>query len=239
MKTILSASLFFLLLISCSSEKENNFDKDTPQLNSVPQMNTNFVEIKNKKIEKDTTFIINFDKLQVRFSSNDIYNKRTEFEKNYQDSMIINAGLGESFEDKKFEIFSKNVSIEKIEVFESYQTSVGISDEGAHLDLLNWKHFDSEWEKLNFKEDSFIAKKYSQEQAQRFPKVTTKQILQAVYEEYGAEENKFSKLARDCQNANDYPCSVMINRYSFKIVITDNKGQIANYFIVINLPMGC
>ncbi|WP_338763430.1 hypothetical protein WAF17_19600 [Bernardetia sp. ABR2-2B] len=193
----------------------------------------------NKILENDSVFIVKFEKLDIKFISSDIDNKGEDFEKIYTDSIKINLGLGENFKNKTFEIIQKHSSIANVEVFESYQTSMGVSDEGAHLDLLNWKHFNSEWQKLIINKNSFVSKEYSRKESELFPKVTTKQILEAVRIEYGSEKNKFTERAKNCKDANDYPCSVMINQFNFKIVVTDKNGSKTNYFILINLPMGC
>ena len=256
--------LFIVILsinFSCNSEnKTTNSVKSETQKNDFlfavkienedkePKKNLSDIEQKynkpqkrevNKILENDSVFIIKFDKLDIKFISSDIENKREEFEKIYKDSIKINSGLGESFKNKAFEIIQKDSSIANVEVFESYQTSLGVSDEGAHLDLLNWKHFNSEWEKLIIMDNSFISKEYSEKESELFPKVNTKQILEAVMIEYGSEENKFTERAKNCTNANGYPCSVMINRFNFKIVVTYKDGSKTNYFILINLPMGC
>ncbi|WP_375561651.1 hypothetical protein ACE193_03620 [Bernardetia sp. OM2101] len=252
MKITLFALLILLLFISCSSEKETQSNTDETQISNIKNQETrnNFVEINQKevslqrkeikkRIEKDSIFIVKFDKINIKFISSDIWSKEDEFEKTYTDSIKINSGLGESFKNKVFEIIQKDSSIVDVEVFESYQTSLGVSEEGAHLDLLNWKHFNSEWQKLIIKNNSFISKEYSEKESKLFPKVNTKQILEAVMVEYGGEENKFTERARNCKNANSYPCSVMINQFNFKIVVTDKNGSKINYFILINLPMGC
>ncbi|WP_338792524.1 hypothetical protein [Bernardetia sp. MNP-M8] len=252
MKITLFALLILLFFISCSSEKETQSNTDAIQISNSKNQETrnNFVEINQKQVNlqkkkikkrigKDSIFIVKFEKLNIKFVSSDIENGREEFEKFYKDSIKINSGLGENFENKSFEIIQKDSSIANVEVFESYQTSLGVSDEGAHLDLLNWKHFNSEWQKLSVKKNSFISKEYSKKESELFPKVSTKQILEAVSIEYGGEENKFTERAKNCKNANGYPCSVMINRFNFKIVVTDKDGSKTNYFILINLPMGC
>ena len=63
-----------------------------------------------------------------------------------KDTVYLYSELGETIEGQTISISTEqliNLTIEQ-----RYETSVTIMGEGPHCDLIDWKHYDSEWKTL-------------------------------------------------------------------------------------------
>jgi hypothetical protein len=188
--------------------------------------------------EKDKTFNVMFSGIELYFESSDIWTADSVFSKTHKDSVVIEVGLGENLDNLKFKITKKELP-NGLKVFEKYETSISISDEGAHLDLLNWKHFYSEQKQLEIQNGEFITDSISKIDSQRFPIVSTEEIKNQVIKVTGNADNKFYYRAIECKNANGYPCYVSVSRRILTIEYMNNTGLKEHKVIIFNLPMGC
>jgi len=188
--------------------------------------------------EKDKTFNVIFSGIELCFESSDIWTADSVFSKTHKDTVVIDLGLEENLDNLKFKIIKKT-QLKGLKAFEKYETSISISDEGAHLDLLNWKHFYSERKQLEIQNGEFIADSISKIDSQRFPSVSVDEIKSEVIKVTGNTDNKFYYRAIECKNTNGYPCYVSVSRRILFIEYTNNKGMKEHKVIIFNLPMGC
>lgn len=118
-----------------------------------------------------------------------------------------------------------------------YQTSLTISNEGPHLDLLDWKHYESEWSDLeqlgNLK---FRMPTYTDEEASRFPNVSSKEIHQAVLEAGGS---RWAEVVKPVRRPTEYPASVDISTLRLRILVQEQSKWREIHLIEFNLQMGC
>ena len=64
-----------------------------------------------------------------------------------KDSVNYTVELGYKPEDKVLKVLP-TINYRKVEVYQSFETSVTIMNEGPHCDLIDWKHYRSYWNKL-------------------------------------------------------------------------------------------
>jgi hypothetical protein len=146
----------------------------------------------------------------------------------------VDIELGETLEGSIINVTNSQLSNLKVEM--RFETSITIMNEGPHCDLVNWKHYTSDWsELLNEGSNLFRATSYSTQDWKRFPEVNIEEILEAVKEQCPGWE----ELVRTIKTPNDYPSSVGVSRYFLRISGTDKAGKQVTRVITFNVPMGC
>jgi hypothetical protein len=178
--------------------------------------------------------------VSVYFNTNGFHHQEPVYHfKN--DTIAIELGLGESILNQRIKLSSRctNVTIEQ-----QYETSLVIGNEGPHLDLIDWKHYTSDWELLKATaENRFRSKAYSVKDEQKFPEVNNEEIVAAVktyFESFPGNRSapQWISLVKEVSNAHQYPCCVAISRVFFKVKGKSN-GKTFEKTIVFQLPMGC
>ena len=184
---------------------------------------------------QDSVSIVKFKDLSVEIQSltpldkgklNTVFNIEAEF----------TADIGETLEGSSIVI--KSSKYENIEIYEAVETSLTISWEGPHCDLIEWKHHVSEWKKLTeYNANVFRAFSFDQDEFRKFPKVTLEAVREAVRQHCGEE---WVKQIKDIKSLYDAPCDVGESSYFLKIKATDRtSGSKIERLIKILVPMGC
>ncbi len=188
-----------------------------------------FGEDKIKSLKLNLTdFSIVFPSIEI----DKYYYLKVEQEKN--DTTVISLELGDTPENKTITILGGNVEI--LNVYQKFETSITVMNEGPHLDLLEWNHYISDWVKLDKTDkNSFQTNGYNEEESNRFPEVSVPEIKQAVLK-LGGE--RWYKLVSNIKSCTDYPCNVGISKIFFRIdYLKENSKHSKN--LVFNIPMGC
>lgn len=127
----------------------------------------------------------------------------------------------------------------KYRIFERYRTSMTVMGEGPHLDLTDWRHFDSEWIELDqLDEDKFRTLAYEQMDSSKFPPTTKSELIGAVRKR-ASDWPRIVELAKTCRNPNDGPCSVSDSSLYFRIekLVGDRWTTVG--LVEVYIPMGC
>lgn len=129
-----------------------------------------------------------------------------------------------------------NTSLSQISIYMRYETSLSISREGPHCDLLDWKHFLSPWKRLSQEGKlRFVAARYTDEERQKFPLVNNAEMKAAVARKCEGWEELLDGVTSPTQ----YPARVGISKYILRIVGTDKVGKRVHRYITFEMPMGC
>lgn len=171
------------------------------------------------------------------------------------DPVAIDLDLGEGIEDQLIILRAYEGESREFKIEQQFETSMTVSGEGPHLDLLDWKHYTSEWEEIKMIERNvFLTSKISESESQKFPKVTWKELYNAVmkadrklyadyYESAGTEDDpadsKWLKLVRQCKSPQDNPCAVSVSKIRFRIKAKEGERWKIIKRLEFNLPMGC
>ncbi len=163
----------------------------------------------------------------------EVWDENGELKKTQNDTAKVYLELGETPEGKKIKI--KQSKFKKIEIFQRHENSVTIMNEGPHCDLTEWKHYYSDWNKLNFdvKENTFVSDSYKHEDWEKFIEVDINELKKAVEKECGGYWPKHIK------NVNEYPSGVSMSRIFLKILLTDKNDSVIEKIIEFEIPMGC
>jgi hypothetical protein len=114
-----------------------------------------------------------------------------------------------------------------------------VMGEGPHLDLVDWRHFDSEWIELDqLAQRKFRTLAYEQMDTSKFPPVTKSELISAVGKR-ASDWPQIVKLAKTCGNPNDDPCSVSDSSLYFRIekLVGDRWTTVG--IVEVLIPMGC
>ena len=181
------------------------------------------------------TSTINFNGLTIDIKSLGPLNS-SDLVQTFKDKAKFTADIGSTLDSAT--IIVTTDYYKDIQVFQSVETSISISNEGPHCDLTEWKHFQSEWRQLKqIKSNTFQAIKYDDSIGRQFPEVSIKDVIEAVRKECGDE---WAALIKDIKSVYQEPCDVSISRYFLKLKAKEKRtGQRIEKIIEINIPMGC
>jgi hypothetical protein len=244
MKNFLLINLISIGLIaisSCSgsqneSQLENNltFSGDTVGNNQLKnEKGEESEDIVEPEIKNTVLHAENFELTIEQFEIEEQTDLSDQFN---GDTLYITASLGSLFEGKRIKFSSNQISEYYIE--QRFETSISIMKEGPHCDLVNWKHYNSDWRPvLKMGKNEFKTIVYSDKEKERFPKVSANELKQSVSDECG---NDWAELIQHINAPNEYPSSVGVSRYLMQITgINSVNGLTFKKIIVIKNPMGC
>jgi hypothetical protein len=166
------------------------------------------------------------------------WNKSDYFERVHSDTIIVKLGLVSEISGQLYSI-EPSESVKSFEIFQNYETSLTLMDEGPHIDLTNWKHFQPDWKQINIDDNKFKTFKYSDAESNKFPSVSSTEILNAVREHLNVQDNRWTELSKKCNDANTNPCGVSISRINLKVELTKQNGTTSVKYIIFEVPMGC
>lgn len=121
----------------------------------------------------------------------------------------------------------------KYRVYQQTETSVTISNDGPHYDLINWRHGYSNIDELTGTNNEFH---FIEQTNIKFPKVSLSDFVEEVRK---LEGDFIAGQAKRCKALNKYPCSIAPSRYIF-IIKQEVKKEWVDLGLVIVMPaMGC
>jgi len=182
------------------------------------------------------------DEIEIRNADGSLPDSDTIVELIPPAGIRLNLGLGDSM-TKIITLKPLNGEVQ-FRIEQRYETSLTLMNEGPHMDLLDWKHYISDWNKVEARNNlTFLVKEMSSE---KFPKVTQAEIINAVK----AESDKWSKrgfdeqeqwisLAKRCKGPTTYPCGVSISKIILQIKVWESNKWKSIQTMEIQIPMGC
>lgn len=225
------------LIISCntSSVEKTPSQIESTSIDSISlDIESDSDKIENDEDLSDTFTIVKFDNLTIELSRLVSWDENKELSHVQGDTCFIESDIGETILGQKVIILSSKINDLKIE--QSFETSVTISAEGPHCDLLNWKHFRSDWVVLNRTNDStFNCAKYNKEDLEQFPEVEINELREIVKKQCGKE---WYDLVKKVTKPTEYPSEVGVSKVYLKITGTVDGVEVVK-IIVINEAMGC
>ncbi|MGE8290064.1 MAG: hypothetical protein ACN6ON_00230, partial [Sphingobacterium sp.] len=160
----ITLTVLALVALSCGDEKEQKkrtdpqsavtmeAKKDTAgvlltenknvQLGGGDSLNISAVHGTN---ESNTITKIKFNEFVIAINGMAIF-EAEKMDRIQKDTVEIEAEVGETIEGRPISIVSEQLSSLNIE--QRYETSITIMNEGPHCDLIDWKHFNSDWKSL-------------------------------------------------------------------------------------------
>ena len=151
-------------------------------------------------------------------------------------TVVSDLELGDSVEGALVDVLSRSSKI-SFHVQVQYETSVSISNEGPHLDLVDWKHHTSEWRDLQpVGTTRFRIPGFSQEERSRFPRVSAMELKEAVR---AAGGDGWLELVRSVTSVHDAPASVDISLIRLRVTEVSGGGPKPTFTVEFLITMGC
>lgn len=124
-------------------------------------------------------------------------------------------------------------------IFERYRNSMTVMGEGPHLDLVDWRHFDSEWIELDqLAQRKFRTLATERMDASKFPATTQAELISAVRKR-AADWPEAIELAKTCRSPHHEPCAVGVSSVYFRIDKQIGDRWITVGIVEVLIPMGC
>lgn len=196
------------------------------------------IEVEDSLLEfvnGDLLLELKFKTFEMSIDSIDIWNDEVDLKLHNSDTVIVYLALGSSVEDKKIRV--KQILEGGLRVFQSYENSITIMNEGPHCDLNDWKHYNSEWVELDVLNDSIKTVDYSEEEWSQFIDVDMSELIEAVKFHCGEE---WAAQAKKAVSPTEYPNGVSMSRIYIKVEYQNDKtGTTSSKIIAFEIPMGC
>jgi hypothetical protein len=127
----------------------------------------------------------------------------------------------------------------KFRIFERYRTTMTVMGEGPHLDLVDWRHFDSEWMPLDqLEQRRFRTLESDRMDCSKFPTTSQAELISAVRKR-AADWPKAIELAKTCRSPHHEPCAVGVSSLYFRIEKQAGDRWIQVGLVEVLIPMGC
>lgn len=125
-------------------------------------------------------------------------------------------------------------------ILQRYRTSMSVSAEGPHLDLIDWRHFDSPWKSLkSLGRNRFRSLPAAQMQDSRFPKTSKADIIKEVRRQVGNDWPYLLELVQSCNGPNDGFCLVAISSIYLRIQKQVRGRWVDVGLVDFRIAMGC
>jgi len=127
----------------------------------------------------------------------------------------------------------------RFRISERYRTSVTVMGEGPHLDLVHWRHFDSEWMPLEqLAQGKFRTLAGERMNVEEFPAATKEELVAAARKAAGDWQEAVD-LAKTCPGPNEAPCAVAVSSVYFRIEMLVGDEWTRVGVVEVLIPMGC
>lgn len=239
MKSLYIISLA-LLAISCTQKSPQRqafeeaetaieaVDKSKPKMEPTPAE-----EILTEFVVDDNDVSIMFPAFTIVMDSTEVWDEQGVLDNVQGDTAAIYVEFGDHPWDKRVAIFP---SIQgEVKVFQRFENSITIMNEGPHCDLIDWKHFDSEWEEIPLANNQFTTLPYPSDRDELFVHVGMDEVYNAVLDQCGEE---WAQHMKDATSPTDYPCGVGLSRIFLKVELHHNDIVTENV-VSFEIPMGC
>lgn len=225
---ILPALVFFL---SCGDKKQPS--REVPEKkDSIPPT----VQVEPATQEnQDTIQVITLRDFMISMNEDNFYEDDQFAVHENDDTIQTVQELGGTTEGAWLNIESPTLT--QLTVEQRFETSVSLSFEGPHCDMVDWKHYLSPWKKLQPEGTMYHIDSIPDKEEARFPKVTEAEFKDAIIKHCGKEALEDFEGKYDIHT---YPAWVGISRIYIKISGTaPNTQQRRSVILVIWVPMGC
>ncbi|MBK7129909.1 MAG: hypothetical protein IPM74_04605 [Crocinitomicaceae bacterium] len=233
--------LLFSLAFCCVGCKTDVPVDETPvDITSILDTTKTEEAINNLPIEDDysadTVVRIRFNEIDIILSGTMIYDEQETLKHIQPDTVSMFVELGWDVEGIQISYQTENIT--DIKISQRYETSVSISDEGPHCDMINWKHYTSPWHQLTPDTNGiYITDDYDSDDNSKFPDVSMAEFKQAVREHC---DEFYEGLIANNQSVNELPSHSSISRVFFSVTGKDKKtGKKISKLLIFEIAMGC
>jgi hypothetical protein len=177
---------------------------------------------------------IKFPEFRLVVDSLEIWDEDGKLKGLQKDTVFVSPELGEV----PGTIRLINCQFDQVIIYQRFENSVTVMNEGPHCDLIDWKHFTSEWKKIKkLGKYQFKTNSISMKEQEKFIPVDMDEFKLAVKEYCG---EGWYELVKEAKSVHEYPCGIGTSKIELKIVLKDKEtNQTVEKLIVFDVPMGC
>ncbi|MBW2963110.1 hypothetical protein [Mesonia aestuariivivens] len=232
-----------IALLGCGEEKKSSKNQIVQESSVVIDKVDNSVTVKefekpkteSKPQQNDNSLKIRFEEFIVEIDSIEVWDEEGKLTEQQKDTARIYLELGETIEGQKLKV--QKIKKGDIRIYQRFENSVTIMNEGPHCDLTEWKHYDSDWKPLKIENEQFLTDSYSEADWEKFIKVDMTELREAVRNQCG---DGWAEHIKDVKSPNEYPCGVSTSRIFLKIEFIDQDSkELKERIISFEIPMGC
>lgn len=235
MKWIFLTIVFSVFVLSCGGDEESESAKRETDLESQETetvqedfVEEEFLEVDQQLDESSKSLVVRFKELTLFLDSLEVWDENNALAGMFDDTAELIVELGSEVEGRLLRIDPELDAT--LSVFQSYETSVSVTKEGPHCDLLDW-------EQLEEQEGYFQLVRYTPVDREKFVEVRMDEVETAVRNQCGDE---WVADLDGVTSVNDYPVGVGISQIRLKVVVAPADGsQPIERFIIFKIPMGC
>lgn len=224
-----------IVLLACGKKNNDPIHQqpDTSKKDSVK------VEVTLKDVPQpinDSTTTLQLNNMTLVISENAFYMDEEDTIRPDDDTLYLVQDLGAAVQGEWITVQTNLLT--NIVVEQKFETSISLSFEGPHCDMIDWKHYTSPWKKLSKNATGdFRIDTISLKDSERFPKVNEKEFKDAIVKYCGKEALESFEGKVDIHT---YPSWVGISRIFIRISgVEKNTQKSASKLLVILVPMGC
>lgn len=232
-----------LFLIGCVEAKKSSTNPNENELSTTAKKaDTSIVEqgeilqsSKDEPSTNDKLLQIRFEEFTIEIDSLEIWDEQGKLKEQQKDTAIIQLELGATIEGQKLRVRSEKQG--KIRIYQRFENSVTVMNEGPHCDLTEWKHYNSEWKELKIENGQFLTDSYTEKDWEKFIEVDMNELREAVNEQCG---DVWAKHLINVKSPTEYPCGVSTSRIFLKIMFSEHDTKkLTARIISFQIPMGC
>lgn len=215
--------------------KDNSAEVITTAENTSNEIDSE-VELKNESTTTDEARLqLRFNEFELVIDNLEIWDEEAELKAVQKDSAIVYLELGATIEGRKIKI--EQLEKGTIKIYQRFENSVTVMNEGPHCDLTEWKHYYSEWKQLQIQDDQFLTDSYSERDREKFIEVDMDELREAVRKQCG---DRWAEHIKNVKSPHEYPCGIGTSRIVLKIEYTkQEKDSPIEKTVAFKIPMGC
>lgn len=195
-----------------------------------------FCAAQNNDTYTENGVLIRFEELSLRIEGIKAWDEKNELSKIQNDSAFVSLDIGEILTSNQIIILESNYNV--IKILERFENSLTIMNEGPHCDLINWKHYTSEWFELKSSNNkTFIALQMNPERTEKFVEINIDNLKKVIKDKCGDD---WAELVKDVKTIREYPYGVSTSKIELKIILRNSiLNKTIEKLIVFEVPMGC
>lgn len=233
--------IFTILLFGCGEDKKTSTNKNEQEPSSIiEEVNTSITvnEIAGSKTENepqsnDNLLKIRFEEFSIEIDSVKVWDEEGKLKEQQKDTAKIHLELGQTIEGQILKV--NVIKNGEIRIYQRFENSVTVMNEGPHCDLTEWKHYNSDWKELKIENGQFLTDSYSEEDWEKFIEIDITELREAVREQCG---DGWAEHVKNVKSPTDYPYGVSTSRIFFKITFSE-QDTVIEKIVSFEIPMGC
>lgn len=193
-----------------------------------------FAQVNEGNSEKE--MIVKFDNLSLQIDNIEVWDEIGTLKSIQKDTVRVDLDIGEILTGNTIRVL--NSDYDQIRIFQKIENSVTIMNEGPHCDLVDWKHYYSDWIEIEqISENVFQAITLTADHTEKFISVDLDEFKDAVSSHCG---ESWTDLVKNIKSVNEYPCGISTSRIFIKLVLENSKTNTSTVKVIeLEVPMGC